>query len=178
MQNKFFSQTGFTLIEFITVLVITSFIVIYTSQTTINSINAYATYSQRHLGLSDARHAINRMSFEILKIKTSDIISISDNRIDFIDDDGNPTNFRLNVNGNHLSLLRGNVVLLDDVRQFSFLYYDASNLELMPDAANINDIRRIGLSLKTEPVDGEGSITIATTLVPRSFVGYQKYTTK
>lgn len=178
MEKKSSLQGGFTLIELITVMVITSFIVIYTSQTTLNSLNAYASYSQRHQGLSDARHAVNRMAFELLKIKTSDIATISANRIDFTDDDGNPANFRLSVNGSQLSLYRNAHTLVDDVNNMTFLYYDADNNELAPDPANISQVRRIGITLQTKPVDGEGSHSINTTLVPRSFVGYQRYTTK
>lgn len=178
MEKKFRLQDGFTLIELITVMVITSFIVIYAAQTTLNSINAYASYSQRHQGLADARHAVDRMAFELLKIKTSDITTITANRIDFTDENGNPANFRLTVNGSQLSLYRNAHTLVDDVNNMTFLYYDADNNELAPDPANIGQVRRIGITLQTKPVDNEGSLSISTTLVPRSFVGYQKYVTK
>lgn len=160
-------------------MVLTSLITIYASESTINSINSYAFHSRRQLNLSDTRHAVNRMIHELIKTKTADITSISGTRIDFLEEiTGNPVNFRLDTSGGDVSLFRNDRILVDRVKTLIFKFYDASGNPLAADPSNIALVRRIGIDLEILPVDGEGTQKITTTFVPRSFVGYQKYTIK
>ena len=156
-------------------MVISSLVLTYAAECTLSNMNAYAFYAKRHSSLHDVRNTVNRINYELLDIRTGDITDISPTSISYVDTDGNNSNFHLGVLGDSLAVFRLDKPLVNRLDTFTIHYYDNAGNELIADPANISDIKRIGLSLVTQPIDGEGSISITTTVVPRYFLGYNNY---
>lgn len=173
--NRLRKNGGFSLLEVISILVITSLIGVYATESVMKNINNYTFYSKRHLTQADARQALNHMVLELRNVDSSDITAISATSISFKDDTGTPTNFQLSITNGELAILRGNKVVVDQVNDFTIKYYNDTNVELIADISNIPFVRRIGISIKIPTSDNGGEVAFKTIVVPRSFVGYADY---
>lgn len=168
-------KNGFALTEVVSILVITSLIGVYAAESVMKNIETYSFYSRRHLTQSDARHAINRIALDLRNLDSTDITNITANSINFTDDTGTPTNFRLDVINGNLTILRDTKIIMDQVDEFTIKYYDATGVELAAAVSNIPQVRRIGIEIKTPAANEEGQLSFKTVVVPRSFVGYADY---
>lgn len=175
MHKLSLGKNGFSLLEFILVMIFGSLLAIPTAEMMINNFNSYVFTADNHATLANCRNAINRMVLELVELDSNSITDISANKIEFIDSDGNPASFELSVGPQSLTVLRKNIPIINNVDSFTITYYDGTGNELAPDPTHINDIRRIGLDIMTAPVGNEGQTAIHTTIVPRVFIGLMDF---
>lgn len=145
------------------------------SQTLIRQADTFSFIANRKTAIGDVRFALNRMSGELKHLETADIQDISATKINFIGRNGQATSFSLKTNGKNVSIFHGNEVLIPRVENFHLEYQDGQGKSLNPDPGEMPNVRRIKITVKTEPVADEGSITLSTTVVPRGFIGYTNY---
>lgn len=175
MCKFFLGEKGFSLLEFILVMILGSLLAIPTANMMLNNFSSYAFSANSHASLANCRNAINRMVLELVELDSNAITNISANKIEFIDGDSNPASFELSVGPQGLSVLRKNIPIINSIDSFTITYYDSIGNELAPDPAQINNIRRIGLDIVTAPIGEEGQTNIHTTIVPRSFIGLMDF---
>lgn len=137
--------------------------------------DTYSFVANRKKSVADVRYAIDRMAHEFRHLETTDILNISSSKIDFVDEYGQIASFELGTNGSDLAIYRGNDVLIPSVQSFLLEYQDGWGNPLAADPTQIPNVRRIKLTLTTAPYGDEGSVTLRTTVVPRSFIGYTNY---
>lgn len=169
------NQNGFSLLELILALLVGGIVIGVSSQTLVSNVDSYSFITNRKAALGDVRYAINRISHELLRIGESDLQNIDSTRIDFYDSDGTLANFRLGTNGANLGLFRGSDLLVDRVSTFSLEYYDGDGNVVSPTSGNETLVKRIKMTITTEPKNDEGSITLSTVVTPRVFIGYSNY---
>lgn len=158
------------MIELILSLVICSIIVGVTSQIMKTHIDAYSFITNRHTALSDASYALNRISYELMRIKTADILAVSNTSISFVDSNGANATFATGANGGKTALFRGAELLVTPIQSFAVAAYDQNNVL----TAVIANIRKFKITITTAPVAAEGSLTLSTMITPRAFV-YANY---
>jgi len=169
-------KKGFSLFELILALLIGS-LVIFGSFSLMNDyLSGYAFLANRKSALSDIKHAVNRIASELIVLETSDISNISSTRLDFTDEDGNLTHYRLDAVGPDLAIFRDGDLLVDRVRDFEIAYMDGNGNALPALPSSINAIRKIGVRIESQPLDQEGTIIIKKIITPRHFIGYENFT--
>lgn len=171
MTKKQKNQKGFSLVELVLFIALSGIIVGVVAQIMRTHLNSYAFIASRQSALADARYALNRMTYELLRVETADIITISSSEIQFIDEGGTNTSFTLGPSGSGQGIFRGAELLLFPVNSFQIKYYDSARAE----TAVIADIRKMELTVTTQALGSEGNITLSTMVTPRSFIyeGYQ-----
>lgn len=169
------SQSGFTLLELVLSIVIAGAIFGIAAETMKSQADTYSFIANRKTSIADIRFAMSRMNDELLHLDSDDFVDISATKLDFVNQSGQQTNFRTVQNGDTLTLYYGNDILLPRVTDFSIEYQDGSGTPIVADADQIENVRRIKLSVTTDPVSNEGGITLSTTVIPRSFIGYTNY---
>jgi prepilin-type N-terminal cleavage/methylation domain-containing protein len=167
-------QKGFTLIEMVLYVVVSGLILATASQLLLSQVESFSFMTSRQTVVADTRYALNRITGELILIETDDISSIASDEIQFTDSTASATSFRSNTSGDDLALFRGDEMLLDSIESFDLKYYDANDNELFSDE-EINDIRRVEVTITTKEKADEGSITLTTMVIPRNFLysGYQ-----
>lgn len=173
--KKLKNSHGFTLIELLLSIVVAGTIFGIAAETMMREADTYSFITNRKTTIADVRYAMNRMSHELLRVETSDIKDISGNKIDFTDENGNTTSFKLATNGSDLAVYRGSDILIPKVQTFTIEYQDGQGNTLTAEPGQISNVRRIKLSVATEAKSNEGSITLSTTVIPRDFIGYANY---
>lgn len=176
MHTTLKDKTGFSLFELILALLIGSLVLFGSFSLMNNYLSGYAFLANRKSALSDIRHAANRIASELMLLETSDISSISSTRLDFTDENGNATHYRLDTNGPDLAIFRGGNLLVDRVQSLEIAYMDGNGNALPTLPSSINSIRRIGVKIESEPLDQEGAIIIKKIITPRNFIGYENFT--
>ncbi|MDO8518976.1 MAG: prepilin-type N-terminal cleavage/methylation domain-containing protein [Deltaproteobacteria bacterium] len=164
------NNRGFTMIEMVLYMVVAAIITGVTVHVMRTHVNAYSFITNRHTALSDVSYALNRMSYELLRVETAEITAIAADSIDFTDDDGNAASFETAANADGTGLYRGDELLISPVTSFDLVYYDLNGIETNV----IADVRSIKMTVVTAPQDTEGSITLSTMVTPRAFV-YENY---
>lgn len=176
MQTTLKDKTGFSLFELLLALLIGSLVIFGSFSLMNNYLSGYAFLANRKSALSDIRHAANRIASELIMLETSDIANISTTRLDFTDENGNTTHYRLDTNGPGLAIFRDGNLLVDRVKNFEIAYIDGNGNGLPPLPSSINNIRRIGVKIESAPLDQEGTIIIKKIITPRNFIGYDNFT--
>lgn len=164
------NEKGFTLVELVLYLVISSIIMLTASQSMVSNLEAYSFVSARQSNLADARYALNRIYQEVLLIDTDDIISIGGTSFQFVDADGTNTSFGLGQVNGVTSLVRGAEALISPVGNLQISYYDQDGNV----TALANEVRTIQFTITTLAVDDEGDLTLTTSVTPRKFI-YANY---
>lgn len=168
-------QRGFTLLELVLSIVVGGVIFGIASETLVRQADTYSFIANRKNSIADVRFGMNKISHELLRLETSDIQAISPTGISFLDENGQGASFSLGQDGSSLSVYRGNDALVEDVASIDFEYHNGDGEVIDAVDANIDDVRRIKVTITTEPKGDEGAISISTTVVPRSFIGYANY---
>ena len=168
--NIFKNKKGFTLIEAVLCIVISSIMVGVTSQAMIGNLTTYAFISNRQATLSDMRYAMNLMTNELTRITTATIQSISANSITFTDINGNGATYSTGMQNGELTLLKNNEALAGPITSFTLTYRDQNNNV----TASIANVRKIQLTLTSAAQSDEGTIALTTTVIPRNFL-YANY---
>lgn len=169
------NNKGFTLVELLLSIVIAGAIFGLAAETLIRQAETYSFITGRKTTINDLRHAMNTMSYELMRIEEGDITEIADNSIAFTDSNGEAASYNLNVYEDSMALYAGDNVLVPNVENFTIEYQDGDGtvLEATPDA--VDNVKRIKITIITEPVGNEESMTVSTTIIPRDFLGYTNY---
>jgi prepilin-type N-terminal cleavage/methylation domain-containing protein len=173
--RSFRNIKGFTLLELILSMVVLAAIFGITAQTMIMSSENLSYIENRKTAVADIRYGINRFTQELRQVESDDIRNISSTSIEFVDQNANAVTYQLAADGSRLSIYRDDDALIPNVASFNLRYLDAAGNDLGADSLLIADIRRIQLTITTDPIGDEEAMTFSTTVVPRSFVGYTNY---
>ncbi|EKD50774.1 MAG: hypothetical protein ACD_62C00431G0006 [uncultured bacterium] len=170
------NKIGFTLVEVILTLIVTGSLFAIVAGIMQQQVQTFAFISDRKATMGDVRRTLNDMNYELLHITHENIQAISSTSINFVDSAGQNSSYTMGLNGQDLSVFRGNDdVILPGIQSFFIEYQDGMGNELEPLDENIPSIVRIKLTITTEPKNDEESMTISTTVIPRDFVGYSNY---
>lgn len=168
------NSRGFTLVELLLSVTIAGLILGVASETMMRQAETYDFIASRKNTVADLRFAMNRLSDELLLIETSDLQSISGSSISFTDQNGSQVSVSLVADGDGSDLYWGNDLLAEDVTSLSFEYQNGAGTTLEATEDSIEDVRRIKVTM-TGGKGGSKDITMSTTVVPRSFIGYSNY---
>lgn len=154
-------QYGFTLIELVMVIVISSIIAVMASKGLLVAAQAY-------LGSRDAINAnwqgeiaLERMARDIRAVRSSsDISTASSSQFTFTDITG--TSITFNLSGS--SLMRNSQILADGVNSVTFSYFDSTGAS----TATLANIRYVTISLNITL--NNANYTMATTIYPRNLI--------
>src|SRR3989339_1235053 len=163
--HQYGNSKGTSLIEVILAMVISLIIILVIVQTLIAHLDAFYYVANRRSSVADARYALIVISNNLKNISPGTITDIQSSQFTYTESMG-PTTFRFYTAD---SISRNNDVLLKDVNNFWFNYFDQNGAPLSPTVANIPNVRRIRVSIETKPHNDEGSITISAFVVPRDF---------
>src|SRR3990167_3728375 len=98
---------GFTLIETILTVVMLSILATVVAWVLTAGLDIYAFVVNRHEASQATSAAFHRLQDDLVTLHTSDIISMSDQRLTFVDRDGYLTDFHLSSIGGIPVLYRG-----------------------------------------------------------------------
>lgn len=169
---------GASFVEIVLALVVSGVIAAAASHTMISNVDSYSHIANRRTTLSDVRHSFNEMARELRALNVAKIISIGTTSIAFVDSQGQNSAYRLDVTSTGLGLYRGDDLLYDRVSTLALSYYDGDSIEVPPQSQNIPRVKRIKISLVTQPVDGEGRMSVDAVVIPRDYIGYTSYGSK
>lgn len=169
------NNKGFTLIELLLSIVITGAIFGIAAETMIRQAESYSFITNRKTSIADVRFAMNRISHDILRLESSDIQDIGATSISFTAEDGSASGFTLGADGSDLAIYRGGDILVPNVSTFNIEYQTGTGDVIDPEEEQIVNVRRIKITIITEPVGGEAPISLSTTVIPRSFIGYANF---
>lgn len=176
------NNRGFTLFELVMSMVLGGVIFGVAAETMIQQAESFSFISNRKESITDMRTTMNRMTHELLRIETSDISAINGDGIYFTDMDVANTSFAFVADPADPDddviagkIYRGSDVLLDGVSGFAIEYLDENGATLEPITLNIDDVRRIRLSITMTEQNDEGEMNMTTLVTPRSFIGYANY---
>lgn len=145
-----------------------------------NQAQNYAFIKNRQVAAGDLRQALHLIKEELIKIETADIQDISSTKIEYVDETGSNTSFKLVTDGDKKHIYKGTYdKLLVDVAEFELTYYDANGLELslLPDdiANSITSLQRIDVKIVLNAKGSGGTLKATTIIIPRVFLGYSNY---
>lgn len=175
--NKLKSQKGFTLLELVFYMTLSSIIFVVATAVLATQLEIFSNVNFRQTALANMRYGLDHMSQELLRVNHSaastTITSISATHIDFTDRDGIVTNFRQAANGSEQAIYRGNDVLVSPIQSLRLQYYDQAGTEIT-DMTNITAIRRIKVTITSDEQSDEGTLVVTNTVTPRSLI-YENY---
>lgn len=155
------NRHGFTATEVILGVVIMSITALSFAPLMTQAIGSYSLSAARTRTVHDARHAMLQMTREILLISTNEILGANSTQLQFVDQVGANTDYRLQGG----SIFRGNTLLVPNVNALTFSYLDSNGAPTNVLAT----IRRIGITLRvTSPA--QGNVTLRSEVFPRGFV--------
>ncbi len=154
---------GFTIIEFVMVIVIAGIIAGITAVLLLQVTEVYSFVTVREAILSDGELAMERMTREIRQIKDAQSIYTADSEeLDFEDVDYERIRFWLDGN----VLKRNDDALASELSALEFQYRDSNNNLLDTPVADPEDIKRILISLSIKKGDEE--IKLRSQVYPRN----------
>lgn len=167
IQKRLKSQAGFTMVELVLYVVLVSIMFGVAARTFMAQADSYGFISQRNGAMSDAHYAIDRISYDILRVNLDEVESFDATSISFTDNTGVSTDYHFTGT----ALMRGQENFLDGVKSFTVVGYDANNAE----TENLNAVCRFKVTIETQPKQDEGSISLTTTITPRTmmYAGFQ-----
>ena len=178
MIKKLSNQRGFTLIELVLsisiMLLMGAFIADFMGSQTRNLMFV----ANRAEALGDARYAINRINYELMRVDPkTEITSFTGTTIYFRDDTGVNTSYRMDtmVGAGGLGLYRGTTLLVGFIDSFAITYYGSTGAVLNPATAAANQIVRMQVKIVTASDQGEGKMALQTAVTPRSVIGYENF---
>lgn len=155
-------NAGFSMVETILAIALTSIVALSFSPMLMQSVGSYSLATSRSRSLSDARHAMFHMSRELLQLSTADIQGISATQLQFIDSQGQATNFTFNAG----SVFQGATLLVPNVNNLTFSYLDSAGVVTNV----IANVRRIVISLNVQSAGNQGTVALRTEVFPRGFM--------
>lgn len=174
MISRLRNNRGFTLVEIVMYITIAGLGLGVAYEAFTSQVDSYSFIAQRKMAMTDARYAVNRMTYELMRVESDDITSITDHQISFTDLNDASTNFQLSGSGDSQALYRGSEKLLDHVKTFDVKYYDEDGNQLEANDANVSQVRKFEITITTAEQGEEGEVSLSTTITPRAFV-YDNY---
>lgn len=169
------NQMGFTLMELILSIVIGSSIFGIAAETLMSQTGTYSFIANRKQVIADMRFGMNKMSQELTQLQDGELLNIAPSSIGFTNTQGNETSFSLQQAGESQAIYYGNDVLIPNVSSFQVEYQDGDGNVLIAGEDTLEDVRRIKITVTSEATENDNGITLSTTVVPRSFIGYSNY---
>lgn len=172
------NHRGFTLLELLLAMTVAGIIFGVATETMMRQADTYSFVSNRKTTMASLRHTMKQITYEFMRLSTDDILDISPTKIEFINFDGDDTSFHIDTasaGDGSLSLYSGSDEILLNTQSFDLEYQDGSGNELDEDPEQIDEIRRIKVTISTEAQANEGSITLSTLITPREFIGYNNF---
>lgn len=155
---------GFTLIEVVLGVILTSIMALTLAPLTTQGLNTYVSTTNRARLINDVRFALTRMSREILFIRAGDLRLMQPTRIAFVDVNGQPADYGFIAAGARGTLYRTAIPVLNNVNDVQFAYLDGNGNP----TDVIANVRRVDAQITANsPV--AGTVTLRTEIVPRSF---------
>lgn len=159
------NERGVSFVELILAMLVTSIMASTAGYVLSGNMESYGHLKSRQDAMQDARYALNRANQEIMRLDIADIDSVESDAITFTDSDGNATSYSIGTTAdNETALLRGADVMIAPLSTGSIVAYDADGNV----TTDMNQLRRIAISVGTEEVNNEGEILLTTSVVPRS----------
>lgn len=157
-------QHGYTLVEVILAVVLTSALALTLTPLLTQGLNVYVLATQRARLLHDVRFALTKMSREIVRARAVDIRLAQPTRFTFVDTSGGPADYGFIAAGTRGTLYRTGIPVLTNVNNLQFRYFDANGNP----TSSVANIRRIGIQL-TANAPVAGTLTLRTEVFPRPF---------
>ena len=154
------SQKGFTLIEMIVVIVLSSIIAVVSMQLLAQGFAAYLSGQNVTSAQNQIWRALERMSRDIRAVSSpASITTATASQFSFTDIANNSISYTLSGS----SLMLGSNVLADGISALTFSYYDKNGTT----TATLSAIRFISVSLTI--TQGGTNYTVSTSIYPRAF---------
>lgn len=164
-------QHGFTLIEAILGSVLLGILAISLAAFFSAGAETFSLVKSRNEAAEKARYAMQQIYGELMYLETVDIVNMNVNNFGYMDAANVETHLQMGNYQGWASVLRNNDVLVPNGQSIAFKYYDANNIE----TTNINNLRRIEVTLVVQAEDNKNVITLKTSIFPRGFIytGFQ-----
>lgn len=163
-------EKGFSYIENVLYISLAAILFGLTSQIMISTVDNFDWISKNQTTVTDARYSLNRISSDLLKVTSTKLLSISNNSIQFVDEDGQTTGYSTAVINGKTALLRGTDVLLPEVSNLTFQFYD--------DHGNTtnskSDVAQFKILLVTGATGATDATELSTRVTPRAVL-YANY---
>jgi len=156
---------GFTLMEYILVIALTSILFLILSQAIAISLRSWDIVSSGTKLIRDTEVGFALMTRDIRQIRdTTSLITANNTELNFIDASGNPIQYRLAGN----TLQRNSNVVIDNVDNLLFEFFDANNATIAIPivGASETNIRTIRVTLTVSPASQ--SMVVRSTIMPRN----------
>ena len=173
LKRHFKHQGGFTLVDAVLGWVVIGVIALTLAYLLQMAVDSFSMIASRKEALAATRYAADRMTRELLLIKSSDLLALSQTQIQFLDHTGAATDFHSAVVNGKIKLYRGVNLLADDLQSFTVKYFDASGIEIT-DYNNLAGVRRILLDLGVTSDNNYGTVSVRGEVYPRNFL-YTNY---
>lgn len=157
------SQSGFTLIELIMVMIMVGTLAGFLANIIFYEINTYQIVSKRKAGMQDARFAFDKIARDLRQIAPDSLFQAAGDSIRFADVSNNQITYKF-TNG---TMLRNGAVLMDGLSDFQFTYFNNNDNVLTPPIPDLSDVSSIGLFMSLV-IDGK-TITSQLKVIPRNF---------
>ena len=160
------SRKGFTLIEYIIVILVVGVIAAVLGALIIQGVRAFDSIAAREALMTEAEAAAEKMSREIRNAgKSSDIVEADSNTFSFTDIYGDGIKYYTEGK----LLMRNEKILAANIKSADFFYYDKQNIEITPPLSEERfiDIHLVGIKLVFS--DRGQETAIETKIRPRNF---------
>lgn len=178
MLKKLSNERGFTLVDLILSVSIMFLMGSFIAEFMGSQFKNLMFVANRQEALGDARYAINRMSYDLMRVDPkTEITAFTGTSINFLDENGAAASYRMDVlaGGAGIAIYRGTTLLVGYVDSFNITYYDSSGAALNPATAAANQIVRMQIKIVTASDQGEGKMSLQTAVTPRSVIGYENF---
>ncbi|MFH1776091.1 MAG: type II secretion system protein [Candidatus Omnitrophota bacterium] len=160
-RKKIIMKKAFTIIEVLFVVAVIALLLGAISPFLGAFHNSWQKVDRRNEVLQNARVGMDKMLRDIRQAESFD--TINNNRLIFTDVDGNSIEYRKHAG----SLKRNSVIMIEDISDLTFTYYDANGDETNDE----DEVRTVNISLTVDDAESVvGSLTVAATAFMRSLV--------
>ena len=155
---------GTTLIELIMVITIVGVLVGVSSMYIKETIDLWSFLSFRTEAVAKQRMSLMRMAREMRQIKSNaTIYNATATQFRFQDMNNATIEYILNAT----NVMRNADILVNNVNNLTFSYYDVNNTVVAVPVVNLTSIRRISINMTVQ--SGNRTKTVATQVYPRNF---------
>lgn len=157
-------QGGFTLLELILVMTLVGILVSLSSNLFFYQINLWDRLTTHTESLQNSRHALQMLTRDLRQIEAADsIYQASEDSIRFKEINGSTVSYKFS----NSQILRNGDLLINDVDDIQFKYYDNSGNLISSPVTDPSQISTISIDMTTAA--GEGALSLSTKVKPRNF---------
>ncbi len=138
------AEKGFTLLEMVITVVLVGILAVFIANLLVYEVDIFRYITIRSGSLQDSRFVMQKMARELRQIIHYDSILIaSEDSIRFYDSSNNMIFYQYSNN----YLLQNGDLLLNNLNDLQFTYFDNSGVQLATPVADMLDIRSIAISM-------------------------------